>query len=482
MKGAAAPETNGQFQEFGETYVMENMLVFWSRFGPGEKDWGLFSLREGKLSKVFLEDVEFVAPDSRKIKVSRAGLFRARISAGKRILYISNIHPDHVYGWDGERLVRVLCAGDQVEVSGVRYTVKRATVLDVGPDGRALMYYDANEPQHINGWALHDGTSLTPLLKEGDPLPGMPGVQIKNMSAGPFCISRCVGVPKLLPDGTVLAALELTGAPGKSAFFHIAPDKTEKIGVEMTAAFGMAATPLELSERRQGDLLVARSDGFVMQVSKGKPLHHFLQGTTTYYLEPRLLFYHQGKGQVATNVGERELITMGSGDLGFTFDEGAYLSADSPRALVTLKVTKIKRHWTKGPSEFFFPGLYFWDGEKLSAVPWEEALGMDVPALLKAMETKSGPSWRPVEVKEIRLRRIAGPVSGVGVVLPTAGSTGARWFVASNSVDGKLERPQFRVPGRTVTVADVLTWRTPEEALVELEDGYYLLAKVADVK
>jgi len=96
LKGAAAPETNGQFQEFGETYVLENTFVFWARFGPADKDWGLFSTKEGKVVKILLDDVEFVAPDSRKIKISRAGVFPARIYAGTRVLYISNLNPDHV--------------------------------------------------------------------------------------------------------------------------------------------------------------------------------------------------------------------------------------------------------------------------------------------------------------------------------------------------------------------------------------------------
>jgi len=485
LKGAQAPETNGQFQEFGETYTMENMLAFWARFGPADKDWGLFSLKDGKVAKILLEDVEFVAPDSRKIKVSRAGVFPARIYAGKRILYISNLNPDHLYGWDGEQLVRILCAGDQLDVNGVRYMVKKATVLDVSADGRALIYYDADKPQHINGWVLHDGKSLMPLWKEGDPLPGMPGVQIKNMSSGPFCISHCVGVPRLLEDGSVLAAIEITGASEKAALFHIASDRTEKISVEMTAGRSMRPTPFDtsFSERRLGDLLVARSDGFVMEVSHGETSNDFVQGTTTYSLEPRLLFYNQGRGQVVSNAGAREGGALGAKDLGFAFDSGMYLAPDSSRALVTLRATISKRHWTKSRTSVSLPGLYFWDGEKkLSAVPWEMALGMDIPAVLKALETKSGPIWRPVPAKGIRLRRISGPVSGVGVVLPTAGSTGARWFVASNSVDGKLERPQFRVAGRTVTVADVVAWRSPEEALVELEDGYYLLTKAADLK
>lgn len=499
LKGAPAPETNGQFQEFGETYVMENMLVFWARFGPADKDWGLFSMKGGKVAKILLEDVEFVAPDSRKIKVSRAGVLPARLSAGKRILYISNRAPDHVYGWDGERLVRVLCAGDQLEVGGVRCTVKRAAVLDVGPDGRALIYYDANKPQHTNGWVLHDGTTFTPLFKEGDPLPGMPGVLIKNLSTGPFCLSYCVAAPRLLDDGSILASLEVTGAPYKKALFHIARDKTETIIVERTPRRGSAT--LETQEPggpyigRLGDLLAVRSDSFVMDASGGEGEEPGQVGSLTVKFEKgqvssitvnsekvMLLFYHLGKFRLVSP--PIETLKPGGVSAGFAFDGAMFLTPGSPRVLVTVKQQgrSEKGLWIAKATDTSFPGLCFWDGEQISDIPWHMALGMDIPAVLKALETKSGPIFRPVPAKGIRLRRISGPLSGVGVVLPTAGSTGARWFVASNSVDGKLERPQFQVAGRTVTAADIVTWKSPEEAVVELEDGFFLLTKAADIK
>jgi hypothetical protein len=482
VKGASAPETNGQFLEFGESYALENALVFWARFGPGEKDWGLFSLGEGKLSKVLLQDVEFVAPDSRKVKVTRGDRFSALIHVGKRMLYISFVNPEHVYGWDGERLVRVLCAGDQLEVGGARYTVKKATVLDVGPDGHALIYYDADKPQHTNGWVLHDGASFTPLWKEGDPLPGMPGVQIKNMSAGPFCVFRCVGAPRLLEDGAILGTLEVTGAPYKRALFHIARDKSEKIIAEKTDD---PATPYV---ERLGDLLAARSDSFVIDVSETVVETRYSVATiqTIYYLMPKLLFSHQGKLRVEKSVGMREAVAWGSKNPSFAFDSGMYLTPDSSHALVTLKVSSSKVRvglLANKRTDVSFPGLYFWDGEKLSPVPWETALGMDIPAALKALESKPEHYWSPAQAKMIGLWRISGPVSGVGVLLPTGGPTSARWFVGSNSVNGKLEQsPQFQVASRTVTAANVVAWRNPKEALVQLEDGFFLLTRTVDVK
>jgi hypothetical protein len=496
VKGAQAPETNGQFQEFGETYALENALVFWARFGPGNKDWGLFSVREGKVSKVFLQDVPFAAPDGRKVKVN--DLIPAVLHAGKRMLYISTESPDHVYGWDGERLVRVLCAGDQLEVSGVRYTIKKATVFNVDPEGRALLYYDANQPQHMNGWVLHDGTSFTPLWKEGDTLPGMPGVQIKNLSAGHFCVTNCVKEPRLLEDGSILAFLEVTGAPYKKALFHIARDKTETMITDefqgagsldeklLAAAAKIRADWPDLPKKfwagrmaiSMEDVLAARSNSFVVSLSG----YMHSKDDRALLWRPLLLFSDQGQVRVFS-VEDREFKKMPHHwydqlDVEFAFDRAMFLGPDSPRVLVTVKVSKR----TQG-IDFSFPGLYFWDGEKLLPISWETALGMDAATVMKMLESKPEHLWNPTVVKTIGLWRIGGPVSGVGVLLPVGGPTGPRWFVGSASANGQLEQsPQFQVAGRTVKVANVVAWKSPNEALVQLEDGFFLLRNPVEVK
>jgi hypothetical protein len=492
MKGAEAPETGGQFQEFGETYHLENALVFWARFGPSDKDWGLFSLKNGKSTKILVEDVEFLAPDSRKLKIHRAGLSpnsslalsksTTLFHVGKRLLYISHSNPDHLYAWDGERLICVLCAGDELEVGGVRYTVKRATVLDVGPDGRALIYYDANKPQHINGWVLHDASGFTPLWKEGDSLPGMPAVQIKNLSAGHFCAFKCVGGPRLLEDGSVLAPLEVTGAPYKTALFHIGQNKAEKIIAEKADEPGVPRV------ERLGDLLAARGDSFVLDVSESGTVTTY-EGSRiqiTYYLKPALLFYQQGKfRQVSPNMGGRERVAWGGRAAGFAFDSGIFLAPESSHLLITLVVTGSKSRVGLIKNKMTatsFPGLYFWDGETLSPVPWETALGMDVPTALKSLESTPVHYWTFTAAKTIALRRIGGPASGVGIGLPIGGSVGARWFVASNSAAGALERPQFNVAGRTVSAADVVAWKGPEEAVLQLDDGFFLLTQAVPPK
>jgi hypothetical protein len=494
LKGAPAPGTNGQFQEFGETYVMENTLAFWSRFGAGDKEWGLFSIREGKLSNVFVNGVEFIAPDSRKIKVLRGDPYRGVIHAGKGMLYLSYTFPDHLYGWDGDRLVRVLCAGDQLEVSGTRYTVKSAKLHDVGPDGRALIYYHANKPRDMDGWVLHDGTNFTPLWKEGDSLPGMSGVQIKDLSSG----------ARLLEDGSILATLEVTGAPYKKALFRLSRDKAEKIIEEKFTWRGKANLETQGPDGHYiemlGDLPVAQSESFVMDLKSGtrvqvKRLRVEDTGRVNFCQPPilLLLFYHQGEFELESCAGLRELSALHgvhgrwfspAPDDSIAVDRGVFLTPGSPRLVFTVKATRRLEvgKFSRKYLDTSFPGLYFWDGRQISEVPWETALGMDIPRASKALETESK-SMSPGPAKVIGLRRITRPVSGVTISLPASGPNGSRWLIPSDSTDGKLERgPQFQVPGRTVTVADIVAWKSPEEAVVELEDGFFLLTKAADVK
>ena len=144
----------------------------------------------------------------------------------------------------------------------------------------------------------------------------------------------------------------------------------------------------------------------------------------------------------------------------------AFLGPDSLRALVTMRVSG--RHG-QGSS---YPAIYFWDGEKLSSVVWEDALGLPpdaVRGLLRAH--RKGPT-------EAKIRAIPGPAGGVIVTLPPLGGAPATWYVPSNSADGKLQPvPRFPVEGRVITLADVISWKEPNEVLTQTEEGYFLLRR-----
>ena len=474
LRGAAAPDTGGTFLEFGETYAMDDFLVFWARYGEGEKAWGLFSLKNGKVVKVLSENTELPTPDGHKIKVTRhpTPSTSARqanwksmsaivqeswpvIRAGKRMLYISARRPDHVYGWDGERLLRVLGNGDTLTVGGAQYQIKRAQVLDVNTVGQALLYYDASKPES-EGWVLHDGASFIPLWKEGDALPGAPAIRIKNLSSGPGCIFKCVVPPRLLPDGSLVAFVET--ATG-TEFFRISSDKSESLS---TTGGGAPRAILD-----------ARPDAYILDISKASTEFEWQQ--TTFYDSPKLLFYETGK---SVAVGKLDIVHFpGKNDV-FAFDEAIFLRPDSSRALVTFEASAQQKHWTKRTTGQSYPNLLFFDGQQVRRVPWEKTVGMDVGGVVNALE-KPYPSLMAAPWPDrIVLHRVDGPVPGVRVELPRVGSGRSRWFVPADSTDGNLmQAPRFSLEGRTVTAADVIVWKG-DTAVVGIDDGYFLLEQV----
>lgn len=531
-KGASAPDNAGTFQEFGDTYVMENFVVFWGRLGGGPKDWALFSLKDGKVSRILTSDIEFTAPDGRKITVSRvpgSRLSSARailgreqknsgptavIRAGKRTLYISTQDPDHVYGWNGETLTRVLGGGEFLKLDGVPYQVKRATVLDVDRSGQALLYWDASKPE-AEGWALHDGANVAALWKEGDTLPGRPAEErIKNLSSGPFCNFKCVPTPRLLPDGSLMAVVETTAS--RTSLVRISRDKTEI---------------LEGSPRK---ILAVEERDYVADVSKEARETHVTAFQTEYYkltsfdlllrfagnsyqqegvpvdLPVALLPRHSEHGlpievllmpevrKILEDLAKRQkelgpfrISAIDTGNVKYGYDDAVFLAPGSPRALVTLWVSTVERKsgWTKAEiSAMSLPGLYFLDDHGLRRIAWESALGLDLDAAQQALTSASSGLYVRMNAtmgdvlgERIRLHKLDGPVPGVQVELPQIGSGVRRWFVPAASADGKLERgPKFNVSGRTVTIADVLAWKGPDTALVGLEDGYFTLERVAE--
>ncbi len=482
LKGAAAPDTGGTFLEFGETYAMDDFLVFWARYGEGEKAWGLFSLKNGKLVKVLSEDTDLPTPDGHKIKVTRhpspsTSARQAKwkssnaidqeswpvIHAGKRMLYISARRPEHVYGWDGERLLRVLGNGDTLTVGGAKYQVKRASVLDVNTVGQALLYYDANKPES-EGWVLHDGASFIPLWKEGDELPGRPAIRIKNLSSGPGCIFKCVVPPRLLPDGSLVAFVET--ATG-TEFFRISSDKSESLS---TTGGGAPRA-----------ILAVRPDAYILDITESSTVQGFRE--TTYYDSPKLLFYGAGK---SVAVGKVDIAYTGPSTSSFlpskldiiAFDEAIFLGPDSSRALVSMEISSQQKHWVKRTSGLSFPNLLFFDGQQVRRVPWEKTVGMDVGGVVNALE-KPYPSLITAPWPDrIVLHKVDGPVPGVRVELPRVGSGTGRWFVPADTTDGNLiQGPRFSLEGRTVTAADVIVWKG-STAVVGIDDGYFLMEQV----
>lgn len=475
-KATAVPGGPGEFLEFGDAYVTDSFLAFWARTGPNEdKDWVLFSWKDDKLTRVLQSQAEFVAPDSRKVKIyhqrkSRfgGGDLSTPIHAGKRLLYFSPAVPDHIYAWDGDKLIKVLANGDEFAFGENRYVIKRARVLDVGAGGKALIYWDSAQ-QHAQGWALHDGSSFTPLWKEGDELPGLPGVRIENLSAGRFCAFNCVPPAKLLEDGSLLASLQVVaGGKKRLALFRVAAGKSEEI-----VADGRRNADLTI---QLGQIYAATPRAFVMDATKTWISSDV---SAIYFNErPLLLFFDAGKFQVLPAVPEREKLFLGRFTQDYSFQNALILTPESPRALLTAIAARKKSGMMTAKFQSY-PGLYFWDGEKLSSVAWEEAIGLSPSAVVEQLQKRPKFGQTQMSMAEsISLRPIPGPMGGVSVHLPLPADAPGNWFVPANSTDGKLQpAPKFPVSGHDITVADVLAWKASDEVLAETHEGIFLLTR-----
>ncbi|MGC9969653.1 MAG: hypothetical protein ABSE56_03580 [Bryobacteraceae bacterium] len=466
MKGTAVPGGAGQLLELGEAYVTENWLAFWARTGPRlQDDWTLFSWNGGKLARILQHGVGFVAPDSRKVTVFRSPEERFEtVHAGRRLLYFSPSLPDHIYAWDGEKLVKVLVNGDELQFGEGRYLVKRARVLGVGAGGKALVFWESPK-QHTHGWALHDGVSFTPLWKKGDELPGLPGVRTDELSVCEDC-TWASRPPRLLEDGSLVAVLRVAqGGRKRLALFRISPGKAE----EIVAEGKFLGQSIELVE-----ILAATPHAILVDASHRSTSIEL--GSITLSMRTQLLSFAAGKLQVQPAWPEREIRAIG-GVPEWQIQSAVFLAPDSPRALVTMKVAR----WKLGiPKKLLsYPTIHFWDGQTAASVAWEDALGLSPEAVVKLVQRREG-FWGlgADAVALANLRAIPGPVGGVSVALPPLGDAPRRWYVPADSRDGSLRPPpRFPVAGHNITLADVLSWKESNEVLAGTEEGFFLLRR-----
>jgi hypothetical protein len=458
--GDPAPETGGRFEEFGQRFWLDSgVLVFWGRFGP--KQWALYSWKDGRLQLVAPEGNAVQPPHAEgvteQLEIYRVtgGREQTLFHPGRGILYMS-MHfgalgkTASVYAWDGERLRKVLARGDTVSLGGVSHKVRYARVLERSPDGIALIFIETEQKR--SGLALHDGTSLHPLMIEQEELPGMPGVRVKSHWIRGIPLSYEV-VP-----GAAFVGVEVTGAPYKSASLRLTPGKAEIMPV--------LGSPF--------------------------PPDHFTH--TTEQGDSVFRFHHQGQVNVVSTLAQ--LLGLDRHDWSVT-GYAELMDRDLRRVAVLASASRSptpeekKRgflvgaprheywyyHWVEGPwwmvssgerlAQITSTGLLLLDGDRganltekllLSATSQLRRMRGDFPGLL--LEAK--------------------PLSVPGTTYkPIPGSKTTWWFLDGNSEDIRLEpAPEFKTSdSRRVHLGNVLGWPKPGQAVVRLSDDFYLLTK-----
>lgn len=478
-KKTPAPESAGTFLDFGETYVSDGFISFWARFGPNpDNDWALYSWKDGRVTRIAMHDVDFTTPDSRKDRIMHTPRFfrggTSLLHAGRRFLYHSAGAPDHLYGWDGDAWKCVLCDGDTLDVGGVAHKIHRAHVLDTDSHGRALVYWDSSRPK-ANGWAIHDGNTWTPVFKEGEPVPGMTGVTIKNLSSGLFCLTDCLPEPRLLDDGTILGILTVTGAPFKTALFRLSGPKAEKVLAE-DELLSVAGKPVKV---RLGRLLDANATSLAMDFPEVTIAYYTsaysIKITETY--RPRLLVLDQGQPSFVEEFGLREFKALRGGE--FRIDSAVFPTPGSSALLFTVRAARGKSGfatWTLRS----FPGLYYWNGKTTLPVEWEKAAGLTLEAVPDLLQRKLSRFFSLSQAYGISLSPVTAHGGGVRVDLPPLGSVPRVWLFPSGASEPKLvAAPHPQAGDAPVSETDILAWKSPDEAIARSDEGLFLLRRAA---
>ncbi len=489
---------NARFQEFGEVFWLDSgEVVFWGAWGKRDDEWGLFSLRDGKLRIISRVGEAVIPPSIQQIpdrkpdKISlhrfghdpnwKGGLhIKTPIHAGKNHLYLSieelyqgmsGPRNSGVYVWDGQRLKKLLGIDGELlgmEMGGLKYEMINGMVLSINTKGEALIYFMGGpKPKGLNfakskvGFALYDGSQLRPLLTSGDALPGMAGVTFSDVEYSSAYYSPWFDKPLsavwMSPEAT-LAVLKVSGAPYKKALFRLTQDKTEKL---VAVGDPDPADPkksikeifyIEASSPETVAILVERSD----------------RGGLAW------LLYHEGRLRLLFDItmAERELgwDGLGLGNL-------AFIRTDPVQVLLEATVIKTKIEWQNEYYKIvtvahrsFRTGFYVFDGQRVTRVDKDTNLFNtrfrwsfgDYPgALLEGVRL----GWLTNLNKDVTQAEFQKNVT-------------VNFLAFSVKEMNLAPPPEFAMEdNRRISVADAVAWKGTHQAIVRLSDGLHLLTK-----
>lgn len=468
--GDPAPETGGRFEEFGERFWLDSgVLIFWGRFGP--KEWALYSWKDGRLQLVVPEgnDVQCTHAEgvTEKLEIHHGTGWRERthLQEGRGILYMS-MHfgglgkTASIYAWDGEVLRKVLARGDTISMAGVSHKVRYARILDMAPDGTAVIFIETEEKR--SGLVLHDGTRLTPLLLEQAELPGMPEVTLKSHWI------RGIAAAHAVVPGMAFVEAEVTGAPYKVALLRLTPGKVESVlGLREPYSSAYLRWSVGVGFEDPYASAYLRSSG-----AGGSDLLLFLTAPGE-KSESALVLYQAGQ---LKPVAARSSLYRFLPRLDEISIRGTKLLQNDPPRFVFLATASETQRWKDWQylhiATFFSTALLLFDGDRLR--PLNDKLPLGLASYLHRLSGDfPGVVLEATPVSEDPVR----VTTGAGRIIPSPGTTW--WFLDAGSDDIRLEpAPEFKTSdGRRVHLGNVLGWSKPGRAVVQLSGDFYLLTK-----
>jgi hypothetical protein len=499
--GSEVPDVAGaRFQEFGEVFWLDSgEVVFWGGWGKRDEDWGLFSLKDGKLRTISRAGEGVIPPSIQQIpgrkpdKISlhrfahnptwKGGLhIKTPIHAGKNHLYLSveeiyqvmsGAWNSGVYAWDGLHLKKLLGADGEFigsEMGGVKYEGINGIVLTVSTQGEALIYFMGG-PKGLKaignmkyGLALYDGSQLKPLLVSGDPLPGMPGVKLSDVEYGHAYSTPWADKPLSAawasPEAT-LAVLKVDGAPYKKALFRLTRDKAEKL-----VAVG-DPDPADPKKSIKEIMLIEAAGPETVAVL----VERSGRGGLAW------LLHHQGQLRLLFDISMAERET---GWDGLALGKFAFIRTDPAQALLEATVIKSKLEWRNEYYKIvlvahrsFRTDYYVYDGQRVARV------SRDTSFFDTRLRWTFG-DFPGAIIEGVRLNWLTGATKDVTEAEFQKNVTAS--FLDFSAKEMRPQPPPEFVTedGRRIPIADVLAWKGRDGAVARLGDGLHLLTKKQD--
>jgi len=347
--GDPAPGTGGTFLEFRTCHYMENgTLVFGARYGNKKsKDWAYYTYKNGNVKLLYNTLEKYSEPDGIQKEFGSVGwYFDPQLSsdymsftpeASAKLFYIRGQTkiaeaPSYIYGWDGEKLSKVLCEGDKISLTGNRdVIIDDARFEYIANNGEAVIWFKGQKPDKISGWLLHDGKTLRPLFITGDELPGLPGVKVGELDEMSVYIF----------NDTILTTLSVSGAPYKLAVVRLTKNKTEILDSSSKINRGVSI------------LNAAGSDNIIIQ--NGETILHYYKGN---------------RNIIVTDFKELKEQVDVKGAAGYEVNGSAFIGTQNEGILfsISLYAVMLNRYGGRVITDRL-PGLFFYKDDKLTSLP-----------------------------------------------------------------------------------------------------------------
>ncbi len=225
--GDPAPGVDGKFLDFGTYQLFESgKFIFWAKFQADKKSqfWGLYSYKDDSLKLLQIEGTASTRPADFDEKIPYT-----QMGGVNKFHYTSmNYYQSVGRAWyiamsDGNKLDIIIKPGDNIVLHDGRTAIIDYAEVVRNSKENAVIYFISNRPEKINGWLIHDGNNLKPLIlhnKEKSTVPG--GLHDKS-------ISNFWGYPYISGDSAIIVTSERDNQLHKSSILRVTNSKTEKI-------------------------------------------------------------------------------------------------------------------------------------------------------------------------------------------------------------------------------------------------------------